>query len=84
MICFFLAALGLGCHVQAFSGGCEWRLLFVLVPGLLTAGTSHCRAPARGVQASVVVARRLSSTGSVVLTQELSCPLACGIFPDQG
>ena len=32
--------LGLRCCVQAFSSGCEWGLLLVLVHGLLTAVTS--------------------------------------------
>ena len=33
---------------------------------------------------SVVVACRLSSTGSVVVAHGLSCSTACGIFMDQG
>ena len=33
---------------------------------------------------SVVVARGLQSAGSVVVAHELSCSVACGIFPDQG
>ena len=33
---------------------------------------------------SVVVARGLQSTCSVVVVQGLSCSAACGIFPDQG
>ena len=61
--------------------------------GLLSscgAGASHssgppcCGAWARGMRASVVVAPGLWSTGSVAVTQGLSCPGACGIFPDQG
>ena len=36
-----------------------------------------------GVQASVVVASRLQSTGSIPVVQRLSCPAACGIFPDK-
>ena len=45
---------------------------------------------ALGSRASVVVARRLSScssqacTGSVVVAHGFSCPMACGIFLDQG
>ena len=35
-------------------------------------------------RASVVVAPGLSSTGSVVVVNGLSCFLACGILPDQG
>ena len=37
-----------------------------------------------GLQASVVAALRLSSTISVVGTHGLSCPVACGIFLNQG
>ena len=62
------------------------------------AWASHCsgfscgRAWALSVRASVVaehagsavVACRLQSTGSVVVTNGLSCSPACGIFPDQG
>ena len=33
---------------------------------------------------SVAVARRLESTGSVVMAHRLSCPVAHGIFLDQG
>ena len=33
---------------------------------------------------SVVVAPRLWSTGSVAAMHQLSCPMACGIFPGQG
>ena len=33
---------------------------------------------------SVVVARGLQSTGSVVVAHGRSCSVACGIFPDQG
>ena len=40
LIYLFLAMLGLRCCVQAFSSGCEWGLLLVLVHGLLTAVTS--------------------------------------------
>ena len=56
---FFWAALGLCCCRQAFSSCSERGLLFVAVCGLLIAVASRCRAWALGVQASVVVARRL-------------------------
>ena len=38
---------------------------------------------ALGVWASVVVARGLQSAGSVVVAHQLSCSVACGVFPDQ-
>ena len=47
-------------------------LLFIAVHGLLCASFSYCGTQAPGTQASVVVA------------QKLSCPMACGIFQDQG
>ena len=72
-IYIFFAALGLHCCMQTFSSRGE--------PGLLSSygvWASHCggfyccKAQALGVWASVVVAHRLS------------CPMACGIFLDQG
>ena len=54
-------------------------------------GYSSCRARSRmhGLRypqqaGSVVRAHRLWSTGSIVAAHRLSCPAACGIFPDQG
>ena len=34
--------------------------------------------------ASLDTGHTLQSTGSVVVVYRLSCPVACGIFPDQG
>ena len=64
-----------------------WRAGATLPCGVWTSHCSgfSCRgARALGPQASVVVARRLQSTGSVVVAHGLSCSAACGIFPDQG
>ena len=47
-------------------------------------GLSHCGARALGARASVVVARRLQSTGSVAVAHRPICSVACGILPDQG
>ena len=47
-------------------------------------GLSCCGAWALGTRASVVVAGRLLSAGSVVVAHGLRCSAACGIFPDQG
>ena len=74
LIYLFLAALGLRC-VRAFSSCGEWGLLFVAVCGLLIAVASRCRAWALGTQASVVVARGLSSCGLRALEHRLS---SCG------
>ena len=91
-IYLFLAAFGLHCCAQAFSSCDEWRLLFVVVCGLLIAVASlvvEHRLQVHGLQylwhmGSVVVARRLQSTGSVVVAHGLSCSAARGIFLDQG
>ena len=60
----YLTALGLRCCVWAFSSCGEWRLLFVVVHGLLIAVASRCGAQALGARASVVVAHGLSSCGT--------------------
>ena len=67
-IYLFLAALGLRCGAGASH----------------CSGFSCCGAQALGARASVVVARGPESAGSVVVVHGLSCPAACGIFPDQG
>ena len=69
----FLAALGLGGCVQAFFGCSEQGLLFSW-----RTQASHCSGSScRGAWA-------LGLTGSAVVEYGLSCPLACGIFLDQG
>ena len=71
LICISLAALGLHCYAEAFSG--------------CSAQASHCggfscrTAQALGTQASVAADRGLWSLGSVVALG-LSCPTACEIF----
>ena len=70
---FVFAALGFHCCAQAFSGCSKQGLL--------------CRC---GAQASHYSAfscwgpRALGCTGSLAVVLRLSCPEACGIFPDQG
>lgn len=54
--CLFLAALGLRCFAQAFSGCGEQRLLFIVVASLVEEG-----ARALGARASVVAAHRLGA-----------------------
>ena len=88
----FLAVLGLCCCTCAFSSCGERGLLFVAVRGLLIVVASlvvEHGLQARGLRqlwhmGSVVVARRLQSTGSVVVAHGLSCSEACEIFPGQG
>ena len=65
-------------HCGGFSCCGAWAL-----------GTRASVVVARGLQqlwhsGSVVAARGLQSTGSVVVAHGLSCSTACGIFPDQG
>ena len=71
-----MAVLGLCCCTWAFSSCGAWASH--------CGGFCCCGARALGAQASVVVARRLESTGSVVVVHGLSCFVACGFFPDQG
>ena len=87
-----LAVLGLRCCTWAFSSCSERGLLFVVAHGFLIAVASLVAE--HGLQArwlqqlrhvgSVVVTRRLQSTGSVVVAHGLSCSAACGTFLDQG
>ena len=70
---YFLAALGLCCCTQAFSSCREEGLL-----SSCGAGASHCSGFSR------CDARALDAWASVVVAHGLSCPMACGIFPDQG
>ena len=66
-----MAVLGLHCCAWAFSSYGEQGLLFVEVHRLLIAVASRCRAWALGAQASVVVARGLSSCGTWALELRL-------------
>ena len=67
-----MAALGLCCCTQVFSSRSEPELLSSCGTQASRCSDFSCGAWALGAQASVVVACRLS------------CPVACGIFPDQG
>ena len=68
----FLAVLGLRCCTRAFSSCGEGATLCRGAWASHCGGFSCCRARALGTRASVVV------------THGLSCPVACGIFPNQG
>ena len=73
-----MAALGLRCCLQAFSSCGQRGLLSVAVRRLLIAvALLCCGAWALGAQASVVVARELSSCGSRALEHRLS---SCGAW----
>ena len=72
--------VGLCCCAQAFSSCSEQGLFFVTLSRFLIAVASHVVS----TEASTVAACRLWSAGSVVVVHGLSCPAACGIFPDQG
>ena len=68
LIYLFLAALGLCCCVQAFSSCSEQGLSFIAVHRrLIEVASLCCGARALGAQASVVMARRLSSCGTRAL-----------------
>ena len=91
-IYLFLAALGLHCCAWVFSSCSKQVLLFVAVHSLLIVvaslvvehGLQVCGLPQLWHVGSVVVARGLQSTGSVVVAHGFSCSSACGIFLDQG
>ena len=68
----FLALLGLCSCVRAFSRCGEQRLLFVVVRRRLI------------VVASLVAEHGLRNMASGVVAHGFSCPMACGIFLDQG
>ena len=88
----FLAVLGLGFCVRAFSSCSKWGLLLVAVHRLLITVASlvvEHRLQVHRLQqlwhtGSVVVACGLQSTASVVVAHRLSCSAVCGIFLDQG
>ena len=72
---------------------CFWKLagLFLLLSYLLIfgcialSGFSLVAVPRLLiVVASLVLEHRLWSLGSTVVAHGVSCPAACGIFPDQG
>ena len=68
-----LAVLGLSCCAQAFTSYVKWELLSrYAVQASHWNDFSCCRAQALGSWASVVAEHRVS------------CPVSCGIFPDQG
>ena len=70
---FFSAALGVRCYTWAFSSCGKWRLL-----SSCGAWASHCRG------FSCCGAWALECASSVAVAHRLSCPVACGIFLDQG
>ena len=88
-----LVVASVGYSSLQYVGFLLWWLLLLRSTGSRCAGFSSC-----GTQASVVVARGLSScdtqaqqlwltvsrAASVVVAHGLSCSTACGIFPDQG
>ena len=82
---FFLTVLDLHCCKQTFSSFSERGL-----SSSCSAQASQCSDFLVGehklqlTRAPVVVARRVQSVGSLVVAHQLSCPKACGIFPDQG
>ena len=83
-IYLLLGVLGLHCCTWPFSSCREWGLHYSC--GALASrrkGFSCSGAQALGAWASVAVAHRLQSMGSVVV-HGFSCPSACGPFLNQG
>ena len=74
-IYLFMAALSLHCCTSLLQ---LWVAVFYCI------GFSCFRAQDLDMLASVTGVHGLSSPGLVVLAQGLSCPVASGIFPDQG
>ena len=77
----FIAASRLSLVVVSVGG---YSLAEVYYGLLICGGFCRCRAWALGMLASLVAARGLYITGLVVVVHRLSCPVVCGIFPDQG
>ena len=65
--------------MRAFSSFEEQGLLFAVVRGLLTVWLLLLRSTG-----SRVWAHLLWHVGAIAVVHRLSCPMACGIFPDQG
>ena len=78
------------CQSSLFFGCAESSLLLGLFSscgewGLLSGcGAGASLVVPRGTWASVVMVHGLQGMGSVAMAYRLSCPVACGIFPDQG
>ena len=88
----FLAALGLHCCAGFFStwgkrgflcSSSVYELHIVLASLAVETGSGACGLQLFWWVGSAVVAPRLQSTGWIVAVHRLSCPVVCGIFPDQ-
>ena len=80
MYFYLLTVLGLHCCTGFFSG---YSLAEVCGLLIVVASPVEEHRP-QGMWASAAAVPGLQSTGSVVVVHALSCPVACGIFPDQG
>ena len=80
IIClYFLAMLDISLCTRAFSSCRQWRLQSSSSAwASCCGGCSYCGPPAQGCMDSVVAAGPREAG-----THGLSCPMACGIFPDQ-
>ena len=81
---FFFDSAGSSWLPGLFSCGKRGLLSSCSVQASHCCGFSCCSAQVLGMQASVVVAPRLQSTGSIIAVHLLRCSAACGIFLDQG
>ena len=86
LICLFICGCAGSALLRRFFSCCvKWGLLSGCGKKLLIPVASLvAEHRLQGTRASVVVAPGLLNTGSVLVVHGLSCPAACGIFPDQG
>ena len=73
-----LQQVGATCQLKSAGLSLQWLLL------LQSPGSRGCGLQQSGHVGSVVAAHGVQSTGLEVVVLGLSCPLTCGIFPDQG
>ena len=82
---FFFFSAGSSSLLGFFSSFGEQGLLSICRTGAShCGGFSCCRAQVLGAWVAVPVTPALQRTGSIIVVYRLSCPLARGIFLDQG
>ena len=81
----FLAVLcSCGCNGLSLVAGSEGYSLFPMHRLLTVVASLAAEHGLWGSRTPVDSAHKLWSRGSVVVAHSHSCPVACGIFPDQG
>ena len=69
---------------QGLVSSCGTQVSLVVVPLVVEPGLQSTWLQQLWHVGSVIVAPELQSTGLTVVVHRLSCPVACGIFADQG